>query len=58
MVNGEENLPARGWPSKRAHIQDILARLRVLRVIAPAYRVQNVNDLYQRELTLGDRVAA
>jgi uncharacterized membrane protein len=57
MVNGEENLPARESPNRRAYIRDILARLRALRIIASSYRVQNVNELYQRELTLGDRVA-
>ena len=44
-------------PSRRGHLQDILARLRALRVLAPVHHVLNVNELYQRELTLGDRVA-
>lgn len=57
MVNREEKLPAREPPSRRAHMQAILARLRTRRVSAPSFRVQNVNELYQRELTLGDRVA-
>ena len=57
MVNGEDNLPGRESPSRPGRIQGILARLRALRVIIPVYRVQNVNDLYQQELTLGDRVA-
>jgi len=57
MGNGEDKLTARESPSKRGRIQGILARLRALRVILPVYRVQNVNDLYQQELTLGDRVA-
>ncbi|HEV8711464.1 MAG TPA: DUF1003 domain-containing protein [Candidatus Binatia bacterium] len=57
MVNGEEKLPAHESPSRWAQRQDILARLRARRGNASARRVQNVNELYQRELTLGDRVA-
>jgi len=57
MGNAEDKLPACESPSRRRHLQDILARLRALRVILPVYQVQNVNDLYQQVLTLGDRVA-
>jgi len=55
MGNREDNV--REGSSRRTSMHDILARLRALWVIAPLYRVQNVNELYQQELQYGDRVA-
>ena len=55
MGNKEDNVQE--GSGKRASLHNILARLRALWVIAPLYRVQNVNELYQQELKRGDRIA-
>lgn len=55
MENREDNV--REGSSRCTSRHDILARLRALWVMAPLYRVQNVNELYQQELKRGDRVA-
>jgi uncharacterized membrane protein len=55
MRNKEDNVQE--GSRRRASLHDILARLRALWVMAPLYRVQNVNELYQQELKRGDRIA-